>query len=81
MALGATIYLVNPWDHGDWLAIAVSVIGGIAVAEGLLVLAAGEQFLNIARALVGRAGRLWAAFAILFGIALVLVALSRLQVF
>ena len=81
LAFGATIYLVSPWRPGDWLAIAVSVIGGLHVAQGLMILASGERFLRLARALIGRAGRAWAGFAALAGIALVLVAMSRLQVF
>lgn len=81
LALGATIYLVNPWVPGDWLSIAVSVVGGIAVAEGLLILAAGERFLHIGRALIGRGGRAWAGFAVLFGVGAVLAGLSRLQAF
>ena len=81
LAIGATIYLVNPWVAGDWLSIAVTVIGGIAVAEGLLILASGERFLNLARAVLGRAGRIWAGLSILAGIALVLLSLSRLGTF
>jgi len=81
LALGATIYLVNPWRPDDWLAVAVSVIGGLAVAEGLLLLASGERFLRISRAVLGRAGRAWAGFAVLAGLALVLFAMSRLRTF
>jgi hypothetical protein len=81
LAIGATVYLVNPWVPGDWLSVAVSVIGGVAVAEGLLILASGESFLRLARALLGRASRAWAGFAILFGVGAVLVALARLQAF
>lgn len=81
LALGATIYLVNPWRPEDWLAIVVSVIGGIAIAEGLLILAAGERFLSMGRALLGRGGRVWAGFSALFGFAMLLVALSRLHTF
>jgi hypothetical protein len=65
----------------DWLAIVVSVIGGIAIAEGLLMLAAGERFLSFGRALLGRAGRVWAGFSALLGVAMVLVAMSRLHSF
>jgi len=79
LALGATIYLVNPWRPDDWLAIAVSVLGGVAVAEGLLILAAGESFLHFGRALLGRGGRGWAAFAALFGIAAIVAGVMRLQ--
>ena len=81
LAAGAAIYLVNPWNPADWLSVAVSAIGGLAVAEGLLILAAGDRFLHFGRALIGRAGRAWAGFSALFGVAAVLVALSRLQTF
>jgi len=81
LALGATIYLVNPWRPDDWLAVTVSALGGVAVAEGLLILAAGDRFVDFARALIGRAGRAWAGFAALLGIAAILAGLLRLQTF
>jgi len=81
LALGATIYLVNPWRPDDWLAVAVSALGGVAVVEGLLMLAAGDRFIAFGRALIGRAGRAWAGFAALFGVAAILAGLSRLQAF
>lgn len=80
LVLGAAIYLVNPWVPGDWLSVAVSVVGGIAAAEGMLILASGERFLHFARVLLGRAGRAWAGFSVLFGVAAVAAALSRMQV-
>ena len=81
LAIGATVYLVNPWQPGDWLAIAVSVLGGLGVAKGILVLASGDRYLRLARAMLGRAGRLWAGLALLAGIGLTIVAMVRLQVF
>ena len=81
LAFGAAIYVVNPWVPGDWLSNAVSVIGGLMVAEGLLILTAGDRFLTIARALIGQYGRAWAGLYALFGIAFVLVAMMRLQTF
>ena len=81
LTLGAAIYLVNPWRTDDWLTIVVSVIGGIAIAEGLLILAAGERFLNFGRAMLGRGGRVWSGLSVVLGIALVGVALSRLHTF
>ena len=80
LALGATIYLVNPWRPGDWLSITVSVIGGIGVAKGILVLASGGRYLYLARARLGRAGRAWAGLALLAGLGLTIVAMVRLQV-
>jgi len=81
LSLGATIYLVNPWRPGDWLAIAVSVLGGLGVAKGILVLASGDRYLHLARAMLGRAGRVWAGLAVLAGLALTIVAMLRLQAF
>jgi vacuolar-type H+-ATPase subunit I/STV1 len=81
LAIGAAIYLVNPWRADDWLAVAVSVVGGVAVAEGLMILAAGERFLHLARALLGRAGRAWAGFGALLGVAAIAVGISRLHTF
>jgi hypothetical protein len=81
LAFGATIYLVNPWRPGDWLSIGVTVLGGLGVAKGMLVLASGERYLRLARAVLGRAGRAWAGFAAIAGLALMLVAMSRLQAF
>ena len=78
LAFGAMLYLVTPWRPDDWLSIAVSVIGGICAAEGILILAAGDRFLLLARGLVTTASGLWAGFSALFGIGAIVVALSRL---
>ena len=84
LSLGAAIYLVNPWrpnesGRGDWLAIAVSMIGGLGVAKGILVLASGDRYLRFARAMLGRAGRAWAGLSLLAGLGLTVVAMLRLQ--
>ena len=81
IALGAAIYLVTPWRPDDWLSIAVSVLGGLGIAKGLLILASGERYLRLTRALLGRAGRAWASLAVLVGLAFVLAALARLPTF
>jgi hypothetical protein len=81
LALGATIYLANPWRPGDWLALTVSALGGVAVAEGLLMLAVGDRLIPFGRALIGRAGRAWAGLAVLLGLAAILAGLARLHAF
>ncbi len=81
LAIGAAIYLASPWRPGDWLSVVVSLIGGVAIAEGLLLLAMGDRFLAFARALVIRFGRGWAGFAALAGAALVLAGLAHLPAF
>ena len=62
------------------MAIVVSVMGGLMVAEGALILAMGDRFLGFARWLIGRASRLWAAFSALLGLALIAVAFVRLDI-
>ena len=79
LSLGAAVYLVNPWRPDDWMAVAVSALGGLMVAEGALILAMGDRFLGFARALIGRAGTAWAGFSAVLGVALIVAAMSRLQ--
>ena len=81
IALGAAIYLAVPWVAGDGLAIAVNILGGVAVAEGLLVLAAGDRFLALARRMLGNAWGVWAGASVLFGLAAIIAGASRLQSF
>jgi hypothetical protein len=78
IAVGAAIYLACPWRAGDWLAIVVNILGGVAVAEGVLILAAGDRFLAIARRMIGNAMGFWAAFSVLFGLAAIIAAVTRL---
>ncbi|WP_379545671.1 hypothetical protein ACFCW2_08550 [Qipengyuania sp. DSG2-2] len=81
--LGATLYLVGGWDaaikRGDWLAAGIALLGGIAAAEGLFILAAGDRFLALSRKMMARHTSLWAGLSALAGGALVFLALSRLQ--
>lgn len=78
ITLGASIYLVNPWNPGDWLAVVITVMGGLVVLEGMALLAFGGPFMTFAKIFMGIASRGWAAFAGVLGIALVVVALLRL---
>lgn len=78
VTMGAAIYLVNPWQPGDWLAVTITLVGAGIVLEGLALLAFGGPFMDIARRFMGGAARVWAAIAALFGIALITIALLRL---
>ncbi len=78
LAIGAAIYLACPWRDGDWLAIVVNVLGGVAVVEGMLILAAGDRFLALARRLFGEALGFWAGVSVVFGFAALIAAISRL---
>lgn len=80
LILGATIYLVNPFDSSDWLSILITVIGGWILVEGMLIMAVGDWFLGFAARLMGKGGRAWAMLAILFGLAAAFAGFVRLQV-
>ena len=75
---GAAIYLVSPWRPDDWLAVVITVIGGLMVAEGLAMLAAGDRFVAFARVLIERTGKAFAGLSVLIGFALLVAALARL---
>ena len=83
MALGAAIYLAIPFQpalaNNDALAVAISAIGGLAVAEGMLVLAAGDRFLALSRRMMASHTGLWAGLSALVGAALLFAALARLE--
>ena len=80
LVVGATIYLVNPWNPGDLLSILITVLGGWIFIEGALILAVGDWFLNFASKLMGTANRIWAGFSIVVGLGAIFAALVRLQI-
>ena len=76
---GAVVYLANPWDRGDWLSVLVTVIGGIGVAKGLLILAAPDRIMGLGRRILGTRSTFIAGIDALLGAGLLFAALSRLQ--
>lgn len=78
IGIGTPLYLIAPWS-GDWMLVAVKVIGGWMVVEGALFLAIGDMFMNFARKLMGGASRLWASIAILAGLAVIAAAGIRIS--
>ncbi len=76
---GAIVYLANPWDGGDWLSVLVTVIGGIGVAKGLMILAAPDRIMGLGRRILGTRSTLIAGIDALLGAALLFAALSRLH--
>lgn len=78
LVTGAAIYLASPWVAGDWLAIAVNVLGGLCFAEGLVILAAGDRYLQFARRMLGNASASWAGVSMVFGLAAIAAGIMRL---
>ena len=79
LAIGATIYLVNPWDPSDLLSILITVLGAWIFIEGALILAVGDWFLNFAGKLMGSTSRIWAGLSVIIGLCAIFAALVRLQ--
>ena len=79
--MGAAIYLVTPWRPDDWLSVAVTILGALAVAKGVLLIAASDGTLKLFKRVLSGKTTMIAAFDGLIGVALILVALNRLEVF
>ena len=79
LVIGATIYLVNPFDPGDWLSILITVLGGWIIVEGLLILAVPDLFLGFAQNMMNGPNRIWAGLSILIGVAAIFIGIIRLQ--
>lgn len=77
LALGAAIYLVNPWRSDDWLAVAVTIMGAAFVVEGMVILGFGRPYLHLASRVFGKVDTVWALIALVLGIVLVCVAMLR----
>lgn len=79
VVFGAIVYLANPWDRGDWLSVLVTVIGGLGVAKGLLILAAPDRIMGLGRKVLSSNSTVIAGIDALLGAALLFAALSRLH--
>ncbi len=75
LALGAAVYLANPWDSPDWLSSLMSVIGGLMCLEGLMVLAFSDVYLAFWVRRFGPLSRLWCGASIAIGLALIVIGL------
>lgn len=73
IVFGALV-LVLPGGWNDPLAFAVSLVGLSSLAEGLILLAVPQAYIRLAKPLT-RHARLWAAFAMLLGLAFLLAGL------
>lgn len=78
LSLGAAIYLVNPWNPGDWMSVLVTVLGAGMAVEGLVIFAFGQAYLHFAAKLLGTINRTWALLAGILGAVLVCLAMLRL---
>lgn len=78
LSLGTVLYLIEPWGRADWMLYAVKIIGAWMAIEGALFLAVGDWFTKFARGLIGASMRIWAALAMVIGIAMIIAAGLRI---
>ena len=45
--VGAAIYLLNPWDAGDLLSTVMKALGGLMMAEALVVMAISDLYFQL----------------------------------
>ena len=79
IVIGATIYLVNPYNPADVHSILITVIGAFIFLEGAAILAFGDLFLKFSAKLMSQGNRIWAGCSIAIGVIAMFVALVRLQ--
>lgn len=77
LALGAAIYLVNPYDPADWLSVVITLVGAGMVLEGVVILGFGRPFLHFASAMMGTVNRAWALLSAGLGLVLICAAMLR----
>lgn len=70
MAAGAAIYLVNPWVSTDILACIMKAIGGLMVAEALVVVGFSDIYFHFWLKNLAFMHRGWAVVTLLIGAAL-----------
>ncbi|QJB68696.1 hypothetical protein [Parasphingorhabdus halotolerans] len=80
IAIGAAIYLTNPYNPKDILSILITVMGAFIFLEGAVILAFGDWFLGVAGKMMNAGNKIWAGLSIVIGVAAIFVALVRLQV-
>lgn len=68
LALGAAIYLANPWNPADWLSAFMTVIGGLMIVEAVIFLAFADRYLRFWIPRLGSDWRGWAVISLLIGL-------------
>ena len=75
---GTLVYFANPWIEADVLSCAMKSLGGLMMAEALVIIAACDIYSQLWVRSLSHMQRGWAAFTALFGLMLVLVGSLRL---
>lgn len=68
--IGAAIYLINPWDSADLLSMLMKAIGGLMMAEALVVMAISDLYFQIWLKNLAAMRRGWPIATLVIGAAL-----------
>lgn len=78
LAIGAAIYLMNPWAEGDLLAMIMKGLGGLMMAEALAVMALSDLYFHVWLKNLAALHRLWPLVTLVASLALAAAGLLRL---
>lgn len=77
LLVGAIVYLANPWVPADLLSCIIKTMGGLMMAEALVILAFCDIYTQFWLRTLSHMHRGWAGFTVLAGLVLTLVGLFR----
>ena len=75
---GGVIMLVNPYDGLDLQSILVTILGGFILLEGVFFLAFPDWIVRASKYIVTAKSSIWAWFAVLIGLALMIIGYVRI---
>lgn len=75
--VGAAIYLLNPWDSADLLSMVMKGLGGLMMAEALVVMAISDLYFQIWLKNLAAMRRAWPIVTLLVGIVLAVAGMMR----
>ncbi|QYJ07836.1 hypothetical protein [Qipengyuania flava] len=78
LAIGAAVYLMNPWASGDVLAMIMKALGGLMMAEALVVMALSDLYFHVWLKNLAASHRLWPIVTMAASLALAGAGLARL---
>jgi len=77
LAVGAAVYLANPWLPADLLTCLLKSLGGLMMAEALAILFACDLYSHLWLRSLGNFQRGWAGATTALGLGLTIVGLGR----
>jgi hypothetical protein len=77
LALGAAVYIANPWNPQDWLTSLMTILGAWMMIEALIFLVIADLYLRFWMPRLGTNWRGWAIVSLLIGLWLTVAGIHR----